>query len=165
MNSLSLELINSKSPYRVVQSAEGDFWFVTIHGINYNIAFNEEFEIGGCMAYQFGIFNHEHQHAPHDPQIKDTIIAIINEFFAKNMDVLLYTCDSSDRREKARNRLFIRWFKEEDNGRRFTIRASETSVEGQGMYVAIIVENCNPHLKEITEEFDNTAAVLTSQQK
>lgn len=68
-------------------------------------------------------------------------------------------------REKARNRLFIRWFKEEDNGRRFTIRASETSVEGQGMYVAIIVENCNPHLKEITEEFDNTAAVLTSQQK
>jgi len=34
-------------------------------------------------------------------------------------------------------------------------------VEGQELYVAIIVENRNSHLKAITDEFDSTAAALT----
>ncbi len=117
------------------------------------------------MAYQFGIFNQSHKHAAFDPKIKDTILAIINEFFARNMNVLLYTCDSSDRREAARNRLFIRWFKEADAGARFTICTSEAMVEGQGMYVAIIVENRNPNLTSITEEFNMASSVLAREDK
>ena len=165
MNTLSLDTLNKLSPYRVVKSSDNDYWFVTVNGIYYNISFNEEFEIGGCMAFQFGIFNHEHKHAPFDPNIKRTIIAIINEFFAKNLNVLLYTCDSSDKREKARNRLFIKWFKEENGEEKFIIKTAETIIDGQGMYLAIIVENTNPRLKEIVEEFEVTSTMLTSGEK
>ncbi|MBQ7056778.1 MAG: hypothetical protein IJM84_02370 [Bacteroidaceae bacterium] len=165
MTPLSLADINAVTPYRVVQSTEGDYWFCTDSAINYNISFHEEFEIGGCMAFQFGIFNHEHKHAAFDPKIKETIIAIIIEFFNKNKNILLYTCDSSDRREKARNRLFIRWFKETDVNSKFTICTTETIVEGQGMYVAIIVENDNPRIDAIKEEFEMVSDALMTGQK
>lgn len=40
------------------------------------------------------------------------------------------------------------------------IRTANAEVEGEGFYAAIIVENRNPKLKEITEEFEQTAQML-----
>jgi hypothetical protein len=37
---------------------------------------------------------------------------------------MLYICDTSDSREAARNRLFIRWFKQSAEPNRFTIRSA-----------------------------------------
>ena len=45
---------------------------------------------------------------------------------------------------------------------RFTIRSASASIEGQGFYAAIIVENRNPLLGEITADFDQTAISLTN---
>ena len=64
------------------------------------------------MSYQFCIHNDNHIHGSYDNKISTTIIAIIEEFFLQNLNVLLYICDTSDNREEVRNRLFIRWFKE-----------------------------------------------------
>ena len=50
MNDLSLDRINKFAPYIVVKTPNGDFWFSTIYGVNYSVAFNEEFELGGCMV-------------------------------------------------------------------------------------------------------------------
>ena len=94
MNDLSLDRINKFAPYKVVKTPNDDFWFSTIYGVNYSVAFNEEFELGGCMAYQFGIFNKDNRHTPYDANIQTTIVAIINEFFRVNHDVLLYICDN-----------------------------------------------------------------------
>lgn len=70
-------------------------------------------------------------------------------------------CDDSDGREANRNRLFLFWFKKNANPERFTIRAANATIEGKGFYVAIIVENRNPMLESIIEDFDNTAQALT----
>lgn len=78
------------------------------------------------------------------------------------MSLLLYVCDTSDNREAARNRLFIRWFKQSAQPDRFTIRSASTTIEGQGFYAAIIVENRNPLLTDITADFDKTAVTLTN---
>ena len=64
-------------------------------------------------------------------------------------------------KEAGRNRLFIRWFEKAANPNRFTIRTTHATVEGQELYVAIIVENRNSRLKAITDEFDSTAAAQT----
>ncbi len=56
---------------------------------------------------------------------------------------------------------FIRWFEKAANPNRFTIRTTHANVEGQELYIAIIVENRNSRLKAITDEFDSTAAALT----
>lgn len=45
---------------------------------------------------------------------------------------------------------------------RFTIRTANAVVEGQGFYAAIIVENSNPKLIDITEDFERTAEALTT---
>lgn len=73
---------------------------------------------------------------------------------------MIYICDTSDGREAYRSRLFMRWFEESDENARFTIRSVSTEIEGQGFYTALIIENTNPHIKEILEDFESTAEVL-----
>lgn len=92
-------------------------------------------------------------------KIKDTIIAIIEDFFIANQDVLLYICDTSDNREAARNRLFLRWFEQHSFGR-FTICTADSQVEDTNFYMAIIVANDNPQKDSITLDFETTAKVL-----
>lgn len=157
MKELSLHHINNKSPYRVICSDKGDYLFATDKGINYTISFTEEFPLGGCMSYQFCIHNDNKIHGSYDNEISTTIIAIIEEFFLQNLNVLLYICDTSDNREEVRNRLFIRWFKEYADPQKYTIQSANTTIEGQGFYSSIIVENRNPLLDAIKADFEKSA--------
>lgn len=160
MNPLSLHHINNKAPYCVSQATEGVYLFSTAKGVNYSIAFMEDNPLGNCDTYQFGIRRINNVSTPHDPYVECTILAIIDEFFVSNLNVLLYICDTSDHREEARNRLFLTWFEHNAEPERFTICTANAEVEGEGFYAAIIVEKRNPKLKEITEEFEQTAQML-----
>lgn len=160
MIKLSLEHINAKSPYEVREKG-GSYEFRTEGGILYRIRFLEENPIGGCDTYQFAISKIDNVRSSHDPNISAITFIIIDEFFSEYENVLLYYCDSADHREAGRNRLFIRWFEKAANPNRFTIRTTHVSIEGQELYVAIIVENRNSRLKAITNEFDTTVAALT----
>lgn len=93
--------------------------------------------------------------------MRDTLITIIEQFFAENDNVLLYICDTSDGREEKRNRLFIRWFEEFATPERYTLKTANAIVEGQGFYAAIIVENSNPMLESIISDFIQTEESLT----
>lgn len=161
MINLSLEAINSNSPYKVVMS-NGDYDFVTVDGIRYSASFLEDVPLGGCDTFQFGFRKKEDAHANYDANVKATLLAIINQFFAENEDVLLYICDTSDGREAKRNRLFLRWFEEFANPELFTIRSASATIEGQGFYAAIIVENSNPKLEAIISDFNRSAESLTA---
>ena len=110
----------------------------------------------------FQIMKQEDTRTPEDPYVRFTLFAVIDEFFAENENVMLYVCDTSDSRETARNRLFIHWFKQSAEPDRFTIRSASTTIEGQGFYAAIIVENRNPLLTAVTADFDQTAISLTN---
>ena len=161
MIKLSLQRINDKAPYEVKPSEDG-LDFFTDFGVHYRISFTEENPIGNCDTYQFMLRKVENVQAQHDPKVEDTVLAIINEFFYANLNVLLYICDTSDGREAKRNRLFLMWFERHATPGRFTIRTAHTSIEDETIYIAIIVENRNAKLKAITDEFDATAEALTS---
>lgn len=158
---LNLDSINAKSPYKVVIVGK-QMVFETRFGLHYEIRFFEEQPIGGCETWQFSFAKAEDKSAPEDPYVRFTLFAVIDEFFTENNNVMLYICDTSDSREAARNRLFIRWFKQSAQPDRFTIRSASTTIEGQGFYAAIIVENRNPLLTNITADFDQTAVMLTN---
>lgn len=161
MKPFRLDRINQIAPYNV--KAEGkQYVFDTYHGLRYEVRFFEEQPIGGCETWQFSFAKGNQGSAPEDPYVRFTLFAIIDEFFHENENVLLYVCDTSDNREAARNRLFIRWFQQSAQPNRFTIRSTSTAIEGQGFYAAIIVENRNPLLTDITADFDKTAAALTN---
>lgn len=162
MIQLPLEKINSKAPYQVTTSAYGDFRFLTSLGINYVISFEEDHPFGGCDTYQFVIQKIEQQKSPHDPLVEQTILAIIDVFFSSYLNVLLYICDDSDGREEKRNRLFLTWFEKHADPGRFTICTAHAKVEEKGFYAAIIVENRNPKLHAITDDFQTTAKALTA---
>lgn len=161
MIKFSLPAINNASPYEILLM-DGDFTFCTDLNIHYSISFTEEMELGGCSSYQIIIRKIEDTHSPHDPKVEATILAIVNEFFRSNLEILLYLCDATDGREASRNRLFMRWFEKNAEPGRFTIKQAHTEIEGQGIYIAIIVENRNPKLKAITDEFEYAAANLTT---
>ena len=160
MITLSLDRINAKSPYEVSES-HGGLEFCTSLGIRYRIRFILENEIGGCETYQFAISKLDDVRSKHDPNVSAVTFIVIDEFFSENDDVLLYYCDSTDHREAGRNRLFIRWFEQAASPNRFTIRTANAIVEGQGLYVAIIVENRNPLLQSILADFDMTSSMLS----
>lgn len=161
MKPFQIDRINKIAPYKV--KVEGkQYVFDTAHGLRYEVRFFEEQPIGGCETWQFSFAKANSEPAAEDPYVRFTLFAIIDEFFLENENVLLYVCDTSDNREAARNRLFIRWFKQSAQPDRFTIRSASTTIEGQGFYAAIIVENRNPLLTDITADFDKTAVTLTN---
>lgn len=162
MIDFSLQHILQNSPYDITLSEAG-FIFLTDNGIHYRVSFDEEdIVLGGCKTYQLILQKVEHARAPHDPKIEETVLAIINEFFRSNQHVLLYVCDTSDGKEGGRNRLFLRWFERHANPGRFSICTAHTKVEGEMVYIAIIVDNRNPHLQAITYDFNETAKTLTN---
>lgn len=102
MNTLLISRINQKAPYEVKLSRNGFFYvFQTEQNTSYSISFSEEYEIGGCMGYQFSIDNVDHAHG------------------------------------------------------------SYSKVENTNFYMAIIVENNNPKLEDITLDFSTTANALS----
>jgi hypothetical protein len=162
MKPLSLDHINERSPYYVMLSPKDNYIFETERGIHYSISFEEETPIGGCDSYQFIIEKIDKVRSSHDAKAESTILAILDEFFAEHLDVLLYMCDDSDGREANRNRLFLSWFRKHAALERFTIRSASAIVEGKGFYAAIIVENRNPLLETIIADFESTAQALTA---
>ena len=162
MIQLSLDDINNQAHYYVMLSPKGSYIFETELGIHYSISFEDETPVGGCTTYQFIIEKIDRVRSPHDPNVEQTILAIIDEFFKTHLDVMLYMCDDSDGREEKRNRLFLTWFEKNAEPGRFTIRTAHAKVEKKGFYAAIIVENRNPMLQAIIDDFEQTAQVLTA---
>lgn len=76
---------------------------------------------------------------------------------------MLYLCDTSVGREESRNRLFLSWFEKYAQKNQITICKAHAEIEGEGLFFCIVVENRNPKLKAITEDFEDKAAMLTGE--
>lgn len=161
MIKFSLKRILEQAPYELILSGD-NFIFQTDLGIHYSINFNkEDIVLGGCETYQLIIRKIEEERSHHDPKVEETILAIVNEFFQSNLKILLYLCDTSDGREESRNRLFLSWFEKHAEKQRFTICKAHTEIEGEGIFLCIVIDNRHPDLNAITEDFEEKATLLT----
>lgn len=160
MIDFSLNRILEDSPYGITLSGTG-FIFKTDYGIHYRVSFDkEDIVLGNCETYQLILQNVENVRMPHDPKVELTVLAIIYEFFRSNQHVLLYICDTSDGKESSRNRLFLYWFEKHAEPNRFTICTAHAQIEDEVVYAAIIVDNRNPKVNEITADFEKTSSLL-----
>lgn len=162
MRELTLDHINCKTPYKVGMARKGTYLFHTETDVVYSIMFQPDMEIAGSQTYQFVIDRLSESKDSHPGWVKDTIIAIICEFFEQNNDILLYICDTDDGREAMRNRLFLRWFSEGADESHFTIKTAHCLVEQQMFYTAIIIRNDHPNYSAVISEFDMTATELSN---
>jgi hypothetical protein len=84
MNTLSLENINKHAPYGV-RHRENDcysFYFETDFGLKYTISFMLENSFVQSGAFQFCINVEGAGRSPGDIKLRQTVFAIIEEFFA-----------------------------------------------------------------------------------
>ena len=162
MNVLNLENINRNAAYQVEQVGESPylFYFMTDYGVEYEIVIKSNDVFIPSGAYALDIINIWQQPSPGDPKFKQTLMAIIEEFFMQNNDVMLYVTETKDRKQASRNRLFVRWFNTYEYRERFFIKTAEGTMEGQMNFMAIISRKDNPRLQEAIEEFDETTFFL-----
>lgn len=158
MNTLRLDIINLHAPYRVKQREDKPqtYYFKTEFGVEYQISLEEDFSIVPSGTYALDITNREHKRSPLDPKFKLTLIAIIEEFFEQNNDVMLYVTETGDEKQSFRDRLFVRWFNTYERHNFYYIKTAEGKMEGQMNFMAIISRKDNPRLQEVIQEFEDT---------
>ena len=101
-------------------------------------------------SYQLIIANINNHKSPRDHKVRDTIIAIVDEFFRNNNSTLLYICETGDSKQSMRSRLFEYWFSTYNRKALFTmISSSIVDEEGVVNFATIILRNDNPNLSEI----------------
>lgn len=163
MNSLSLHAVNASSSYEVSAVNDGCYQFFTDYGVHCTVEFVLDDSLLSHETYHLLIVNVNHQKSPSDVKVRDTIIAIIDEFFIENNTTLLYICETGDKKQALRNRLFERWFSTYERKAQYTFVASSLKDdEGIENYTAIIVRNDNPDLRAIIAEFTETISLLSS---
>lgn len=153
MNRLDIGSINDHAPYNVAYDEDGAIVFSTDYGVDYSVTFDDDAN-QYYVAYWFNLTNMNNISSPGDKKIAQTVICIIEEFFRKNPDILLYMCSMDGGQQAQRSRLFLRWFNGAEQQKHYAIRATEVKGEKGLEYVAVIVQRSNPHLEEIISLFD-----------
>lgn len=80
---LSLQSINDSAPYAVESLRPNYYEFFTEKGTHYAIGFEEDDVLLSYPAYQLIIANINHNKSPRDSKVRDTIVAIVDDFFRK----------------------------------------------------------------------------------
>lgn len=99
MKTLDLTRLNLVSPYTFWYIGNDTYSFLVRRGqkvVTYRVGFVPNESIWEEGAYEFFITNDSHEPSPNDPKIRQSVVAIIEEFFYDNPDVLLYQCDTSE---------------------------------------------------------------------
>ena len=80
-------------------------------------------------------------------------MAIVEEFFEKNVAALLYICETGDGKQMARGRLFAYWFQSSGQSKVFTTMTSVLmDEEGVENTATLILRNDNPDFDILVSE-------------
>ena len=89
-------------------------------------------------------------------------MAIVEEFFEKNVAALLYICETGDGKQMARGRLFAYWFQSSGQSKVFTTMTSVLmDEEGVENTATLILRNDNPDFDIIVSEYSQTVRFLS----
>lgn len=154
---------HENSSYPVETTGEDGFYqFFTDGGVHYSVGFMEDDILLSQNSYQLIIANINNHKSPRDHKVRDTIIAIVDEFFRNNNSTLLYICETGDSKQSMRSRLFEYWFSTYNRKALFTmISSSIVDEEGVVNFATIILRNDNPNLSEIIAEFTESILLLS----
>lgn len=161
---LSIQDINAKAPYKVSPTGHDAFVvFATEYDVQYLVGFEYDDTSLAFEAYQLVIINTNNKKSPRDMKVKGTIVAIVESFFQDNKNVLLYICETGDRKQMMRSRLFEYWFSSYMNKDMF-VMVSGTVKDDEGIvnHTAIIVRTDNPLMPQIVADFSKTISLLNN---
>ena len=105
--------LNSLNPYVVTLELDSTYSFTSDNNAQYTLSLIDAsyYLEEPKPIFEFSVYPVGDVKPPKDARIQDTITWFLLEFFDENPDnCLLFVCDSSDSRHKARARLFDTWF-------------------------------------------------------
>ena len=158
MRLLSLEKINASSPYEVTMAiSPNTYRFMTDYGVDIAVSFDLDEILESVEAYMFNINNVNRQKSPRDLKVRDTVVSIIDNFFEVNAVALLYICETGDRKQAMRNRLFESWFAYANEKDQYLIMvANVLDADNVENYAALILRKDNPNFVDYVSEFNRT---------
>lgn len=162
MKELSLNNINITAPYQITKVGENTFRFYSDNGIHYAVDFLADDLITEGESYQLVIANLSNKRSPRDVKVRDSILAIVDEFFNRNQSTLLYLCETGDGKQSMRSRLFGYWFDTYKRKAQFTLLTSSiVDEENIVNFATLIIRNDNPKFSEIVFEFSESVKLLS----
>lgn len=163
MKGLDIEQINSHAPYVVkVGALEGMYSFEADSGAEFSVGFMPDDLVMQDESYEFIIGNLNGVKSPRDHKVKETVIAIVEEFFNANKATMLFLCSTTDGKQLMRGRLFKNWFETFERRNRFTMIISTLVDEnGADNVAAVIIRNDNPNLGKVLAEFGETIEMFS----
>ncbi len=152
---LSVDNINKKSPYWVVQLDDMLFRFRTENDVTYRIGFYEDSYLAKEGIYHFFISNANNDFAPRDNKVFTVISLVLEEFFNQEESVMLYICDPRDHRENIRSRLYERWYNNYPKKDELTLHTADIDFNGFIVYTGMLLRKDHPLYNEVIASFDD----------
>lgn len=153
MINLSVEAINLRAPYKVEQVGDNIFLFETKQGIVYNVGFVPDTSFMDEGLYQFFLINTSHRTIRTDKDVFETVRVIIEEFFAQKEQVMLYICDTTDKRQAYRDRLFRIWFNTYILNNTYTMYNEQMTLDNIQYFSSIILRKDHPMHNQVIATF------------
>ena len=153
MIKLSAEAINLRAPYKVEQADANIFLFETKQGIIYNVGFVPDTSFMGEGLYQFFLINTSSAAPREDKNVFETVRVIIEEFFSQKEPVMLYICDTADKRQAYRDRLFRIWFNTYILNDAYTMYNEQMWLDNVQYFSSIILRKDHPLHNKVISSF------------
>jgi hypothetical protein len=148
--------------------------FTTKNNILYRVAFvvDETFSsISGeeiPNIFQLVVEKANEGPEPFDAKVSRTIENIIERFFAKIENSLVYICSDIDKKAKTRHDVFERWYKK-SNSKKTIIKIDKvikivlSDSEIQKLYAAFMFHTKNPNFEKLLEIYNRIEEVLNAE--
>jgi hypothetical protein len=161
-------LVSNLQPYNYITHKPDYYSFTTTGGSEYHcyfFDFSAPFSDYPELAPKVFGFNLELKKSASsvtglDKRIAVTVSVILKDFLGKHSNVVVYICDNSDNREKARFHKFTNWFKTYNDGSiiqlRGVIRAGDISILN-----ALLIHKDNPLLNDFIEAYEILTGIFT----
>jgi len=148
------------NPYNLFEPDEFSYEFVTSQEITYQIYFLDysamfaDYPNIAEFIYTFNIdvIDGNEKSAITDERIGITIVEIFKRFFIKIENVVVYVCDTTDKKHYARKRKFDTWFWKYNDGN-IIKEDGIAMIEGTEIVNALLIEKHHPKLHEIIFAF------------
>jgi Family of unknown function (DUF6169) len=136
--------------------------FFTKEAIIYEVSFVkvqyfDEYPLFANDVYEviIQLFSDSKNFAPYDSWTAPTIASIIATFLDSPYKILVYNCDTSDGREKVRNRKFDEWFQKYSANHYIKLDSNFYDLESNiTFFSTLIMKRDNPYKFYISEAFD-----------
>jgi hypothetical protein len=154
--------------YQIFQTSKREYSFTTSSGCIYHcyfFDFGTAFDDYPDLAPKVFGFNLDLKYKPEgkiglDKRIGETVVTILQAFLNDQVNAVVYICDNSDAREKARFHKFTNWFRAYDDGNiiqlKGVIRAGNTNILN-----ALLIHKENKLINQFIEAYEILTGIYT----